>query len=150
MPDQTIYEKLTRYCAYQERCEQDIYQKLRKLKENMEAAPDYIRQLKEENYLNEERFVKAFVSGHLRKKWGKVKIKNELSRKGIESALIQKYLSAIEGKDYHEQLVKTATLKLKTIKAETAREKKIKLMRFLLGKGYESGQISEVVKQLIK
>lgn len=150
MPDQTIYEKLTRYCAYQERCELDIYQKLRRLKEGIDEAPAYIRQLKEENYLNENRFIKAFVSGHLRKRWGKVKIKNALTRKGIEPALVQKYLSSIEDEDYHTQLVKTATLKLKSIKAETNREKKIKLMRFLLGKGYESDHVSDVVKQLLR
>ena len=109
----------------------------------------YAERLKEENYLNEERFAKAFISGHLRKKWGKEKIKAALLQKGITSATIKKYLDDVEETGYKEQLLELAEKKLRSIKAETRNEKKLKLLRFLVGRGYSVAECTAVIKKLL-
>lgn len=148
MPDQKIYDKLTTYCAYQERSARDVKQKLVKLKAEPEDTAYYLERLQRENYLNEERFAKAFIEGHLRKKWGKAKIKAGLSQKGITGSMVKNLLDDVQDDGYAEQLEAAARHKLKSIKGETDYDRKIKLTRFLLSKGYDSARISAVVKQL--
>src|SRR5437773_2347659 len=94
--DAAIYDKLSNYCAYSERCASDVKQKLQKLKVDKEEYNSYISRLKEDNFLNEERFVKYFVSAHTKKKWGKNKMKAALSGKRIDSSLIKKYLDDMD------------------------------------------------------
>lgn len=147
--DTLVYEKLTAYCAYRERSAKEVQQKLTRLKVEKVEFPVYIERLKRDNFLNEERFVKAFVAGHLRKKWGKAKIKSALMQKGISAAIIKQHLDNVEEEGYGEQLLNVARQKLKTIKAETDYERKTKLLRFLLSKGYESNKAGKVVKELL-
>jgi regulatory protein len=148
MVETGIYDKLARYCAYQDRCLGEVKNKLYQLKVGKENTDEYIQKLKGENYLDEERFVKAFVSGHLKKKWGSVKIKSALMQKGVAQSLVTKYLEKIEAAGYNDSLLVLAERKLKTIKTGTASDKKNKLYRFLLGKGYEGDKVGAVIKKL--
>ncbi len=49
-------QKLEQYCAYQERCHDEVIQKLRGLNMIPQAADTIIAHLIEHNFLNEERF----------------------------------------------------------------------------------------------
>ena len=144
--DNTIYEKLSSFCAYQERCENDVKEKMRKLKMEKEEYAQYLTRLKDDNFLNEERYVKYFVSGHAKKKWGKTKIKSALGGKRIDSSLIKRYLDDMEEENYDEQIKLQAEKKWGTIKAKTPRDKKTKLLRFLLSKGYEMSKALNAIK----
>lgn len=146
--DSEIYNQLTRYCAYQERCTSDVIQKLKKLKATQEDFDAYTERLKEENYLNEERFVRAFIRGHSRKRWGKTKIKSALLQKRISATLIKKHLDVLDEKDYSEQIKILAEKKWKSLKADSLPKKKQKTIRFLMSRGFESGKIMEVIKAL--
>ncbi len=143
-----LYEKLTRFCAYRDRCKSEVVTKMNALKLEKDEQPAYLKKLQEENYLNEDRFVKAFVNGHLRKKWGKVKIKSALMRKGIKAEQMQKYLDAVVEEDYTEKILKLATAKMRTIKGKSNNEKRMKLIKFLMGKGYEMPKILAAIKPL--
>ena len=65
MQNQKVYtveemqKKLEHYCAYQERCHQEVIQKLRQLKMIPSAIDRIIGYLIEHNYLNETRFARA-------------------------------------------------------------------------------------------
>ena len=144
-----IYEKLTSYCAYSERCPSDVKTKMYSLKIDKSEMDGYLSKLQDQNFLNEERFVKYFVSAHTKKKWGKTKIKSALSRKGLNSSLIKKYLDEIEEDDYEDQIKVLVQKKLKSLRTGTARDKKNKLVRFLLGKGFEMGKIVPALKDLV-
>ena len=148
MYDSAIYEKLTNFCAYQERCTADVLEKLYKLKVPKDDFDNYIPKLKGENFLNEERYVKAFISAHSKKKWGKTKIKSALSGKRIDSGLIKKYLDLIEQDDYDAQIKELLQKKWNSIRTGSPKEKKNKLIRFLLSKGFEMGKIMAAVKEM--
>ena len=69
---QEAQKKLEHYCAYQERCHQEVVQKLKSLNMIPEAIDQIIGQLISDNYLNETRFAQSFARGKFRiKKWGK-------------------------------------------------------------------------------
>ena len=144
--DKEIYDKLSNYCAYSERCASDVKEKLRKLKIEKEEYEGYIEKLKEDNFLNEDRYVKYYVSAHVKKKWGKTKMKSDLSGKRIDPAVIKKYLDDMDEGDYDEQIKVIAEKKWNTIKAKTPRDKKTKMLRFLLSKGYEMGKALNAIK----
>jgi len=144
--DKTIYDKLSNFCAYQERCVSDVKEKMRKLKIEKDEYDGYIEKLKESNFLNEERFVKYFVSAHAKKKWGKTKMKSALGAKRIDSSLIKIYLDDMDEGDYDEQIKTIAEKKWNTIKAKTPRDKKTKMLRFLLSKGYEMSKALVAIK----
>ena len=66
---------LENYCAYQERCHKEVEQKLYDLNMIPEAKEKIIIHLLQHNFLNEERFAKAFVRGKFSiKNWGKQRI----------------------------------------------------------------------------
>lgn len=144
--DKTLYDKLSNYCAYQERCASDVKDKLRKLKVEKEEYDAYIAKLKDENFLNEDRYTKYFVSAHTKKKWGKAKMKSALSGKRIDPSLIKKYLDDMDEENYDEQIKIVAEKKWETIKAKSARDKKTKMLRFLLSKGYEMNKALVAIK----
>lgn len=144
--DKELYDKLCNFCAYQERCVSDVKQKMLKLKIEKDEFDLYIEKLKQGNFINEDRYVKYFVNAHAKKKWGKTKMKSALSGKRIEQGLIKKYLDDMDEENYEEQIRTIAEKKWETIKAKTPRDKKTKMLRFLLAKGYEMGKALNAIK----
>ncbi len=144
--DKELYDKLCNFCAYQERCVSDVKQKMLKLKIEKDEFDLYIEKLKQGNFINEDRYVKYFVNAHAKKKWGKTKMKSALSGKRIEQGLIKKYLDDMDEENYEEQIKTIAEKKWETIKAKTPRDKKTKMLRFLLAKGYEMGKALNAIK----
>lgn len=144
--DKTTYDKLSNFCAYQERCASDVKEKMRKIKVEKDEYDGYIEKLKDDNFLNEERFVKYYISAHAKKKWGKTKMKSALGAKRIDSLLIKKYLDDMDEENYDEQIKTIAEKKWNTIKAKTPRDKKTKMLRFLLSKGYEMSKALSAIR----
>ncbi|WP_456463085.1 regulatory protein RecX [Lutibacter sp.] len=141
---------LEHFCAYQERCHKEVEQKLYDLKMIPEAKEKIILHLLQHNFLNEERFAKAFVRGKFSiKKWGRIKIINELRFKNISTYNIKSALKEINEKDYLETLQKISEKKLALIKESNTFKKKNKLATFLISKGYESELVYKIVNTII-
>ena len=119
MLDPKIYEKLSRYCAENEKTASDVVKKLRALKVDAVDFDMYLMALKNDNFLHEERFAKSYIEAHARKKWGKVKMKSALRQKGISGDLIEKHLGQMEEREYNEGLTYLAEKKIKSIRTGT-------------------------------
>ena len=148
MLDKNIYEKISRYCAENETTASDVVRKLRAYKVDAVDFDAYLAALKNDNFLHEERFAKAYIEAHARKKWGKIKMKSALRQKGVSSDLIEKQLENVGEKEYGEGLMYLAEKKIKSIRNGTDKEKKGKLIRFLLGRGFEMGKILAAIKTM--
>ncbi len=148
---QEAQQVLEHFCAYQERTHQEVQHKLRAMGMIPEAQERIILHLLQHNFLNEERYAKAFSGGKFRiKKWGKVKIEQALRQKGVSAANRQLALQEIEDDAYHKALEEVAIKWLKskrlvpepttTLKAhilEIPYTTRQKLIRYLQQKGYE-------------
>lgn len=144
-------KKLEHYCAYQERCHQEVRHKLEAMRMIPEAIDLIIVHLLNHNFLNEERFTKAFVSGKFRiKKWGKNRLSYELKKKDIGKVNIQRALSEIKDSDYFETLHDLAEKKASTINESNSFKKRKKLIDFLLYRGWESSLVYEKARELIR
>ncbi|MBC7695461.1 MAG: RecX family transcriptional regulator [Burkholderiales bacterium] len=138
--------KLQSWCAYQERCQQDVRNKLYELGMWEEAVENIIVKLIEDNFLNEERFAMAFARGKFNiKKWGRVKIKQELKQKRVSEYCLKKALQQIDEIVYLTTLKKIMEIKRKLIKEKSPIKLKFKLMNYALSKGYEKDLVFDVL-----
>ena len=114
-------------------------------------ARDYIIvHLLEHNFLNEERYAKAFVSGKFNiKKWGKQRLKLELKRKDISNYNIDSALKIIDEVDYYRTFNQLAEKKLESIKEPDKFKMKKKLIDYLLYRGWETHLVYDKVNELI-
>lgn len=138
------------FCAYQERCHKEVAQKLYDLHMIPEAREKITLHLLQHNFLNEERFSKAFARGKFSiKNWGRIRIVNELKFRNISSYNIKTALKEIDEDAYLKTLQKIAEKKAAVIKEPNAFKKRSKLLTYLSSKGYESELIYEVVNGMI-
>ena len=138
------------YCAYQERCHKEVEQKLYDLKMIPEAKELIILHLLQHNFLNEERYAKAFVRGKFSiKNWGRIKIISELKFKNISSYNIKSGLKEIDENTYLKTLQSLAEKKLRLIKESNSFKKKNKLSSYLISKGFETSLVYKVTNSII-
>jgi regulatory protein len=125
-------KKLEHYCAYQERCHQEV------------------RQLLKHNFLNEERFAKTFVRGKFKiKKWGKYRLTSELKKRDISKHNINLAISQIPNYEYIEVFNALADKKGDSLLETNKLKKKKKLVDYLLYRGWESHLVYTKVNELI-
>lgn len=132
--------KLEHFCAYQERCSHEVHKKIEQFDLSTEETEQLISELKENKYLDDERFARSYASGKFRlKAWGKIKIKSHLCSKFINNDLISIALEEIEQSEYLEKLQNLASKKWEELSSEqNVWKRKQKLFRYLSSKGYES------------
>jgi regulatory protein len=139
--------KAEHFCAYQERSQQEVRDKLYEWGLYSNMVENVIVQLISGNFLNEERFAKAYTRGKFNQKgWGKNKIKQGLKFKKVSDVLIKKALSGINGDDYLQMLDKVIRKKAALLTEKDLYKKKYKLQQYALSRGYENDLISDVLK----
>jgi regulatory protein len=149
LSEEQIIKKLESFCAYRERCESEVKQKLYQLAVDVKETDFYINYLKENNFLNEDRFIAAFARGKFNiKSWGKRKIIQELQVKRIDSKKILQSIENIDEGQYFVRLQDLLEKKLRTIKEIDVFKKKQKLMQYAMQKGYEMELIIEALKEI--
>ena len=138
--------KMQSWCAYQERAQQDARNKLYELGMWEEAVENIIVKLIEDNFLNEERFAMQFARGKFAiKKWGRIKIRQELKQKRVSDYCLKKALQQIDETDYINTLKKLIETKRKLIKEPNKIKLQYKLMNYVLSKGYEKDIVFDVL-----
>lgn len=142
--------KIQKYCAYQERCHQEVKFKLNTYGLSPEEVDEIVSRLITENFVNEARFAKAFAGGKFRiKKWGRNKIVNELESLGLTNACITLGLKEIDSSDYSKTLQALLQKKAQEISEENLFLKRNKVARFAIAKGYEPDLVWELVKEQV-
>jgi len=138
--------KAESFCAYQERCQQEMRDKLYFWGLHREEVEEVIADLITDNFLNEERFAMAYVSGKFNMKgWGKIKIKQGLKQKMISPRLIDDALRHLDAEGYYEKLTLLLEKKAALLKETDAYKRKNKLAQYAMGKGYENDLIFDVL-----
>ena len=140
--------RLQKYCAYQDRCHQEVRNKLFEYQVYGEDQDQVMLALIEEKFLDELRFAKSYVRGKYRlKKWGRVKIKQELKSRDITDYCIRKGLEEIEDDVYQDNLETLVEKKLSSLTG-TAFTQKQKTAAFVMRKGYTSEEMWPVIHEV--
>lgn len=136
-------KKLEHYCAYQDRCHDEVIQKLRDLKMTSEEIDTIVVHLINENFLNEERFACSFARGkHRIKHWGKVRIVRELQLRNISKYNIDKAQKEI-AEEYHENFHNWSEKYWDMLLETNLLKKKKKWCDYFFRKGFESSLVYE-------
>ncbi len=139
--------KAANYCAYQERCHNEVLEKLSEWGIWGIDAQEILLTLIEQNYLNEERFAIAFAGGKFRvKHWGKVKIKLELKQRDISEYCLNKALNEISDQDYLHTLNEQIDKKWAETKDKNLLSKRAKVAKYVIGKGFEQDLIWNILR----
>ena len=139
--------KAERFCAYQERCSHELKQKLKELGADEKTLEEIITSIQEDDFQNDERFALLFTSGKFRiKRWGKIKIRSELRMKKIPDSLIKTALDSINETDYKKTIQHLIQKKEREVQRDKPENRKQKIFRFLLSKGFESTLILSNLK----
>jgi regulatory protein len=145
----TAYEKATILCSRSEKCVFDVEEKLKLWGLPVDECQAVIKKLIDEKYLDNERFARAYVKDKFRfNHWGRQKIEYMLRTKRISSEILEHAFDEIESSDYSENLMKLIKDKALSIKAKDQYDKRSKLMRFAMSRGFESAKIFEALKKL--
>ena len=148
MPYEKALAKAMRYCSFQERCPLDLKNRFVAWNVEKTAVDKILAALVEADFLNERRYVAAFISGKFTiKKWGKNKIRRGLIEKGIynEAQFEEIFKEEIEAVEYYEKMVGLIEKKNETMEEKDTKKRKVKIYRFMLGKGYESELIAKAL-----
>ena len=140
-------KKAKHYCAYQERCQKDVRDRMRIWGVRSAEIESTIADLITAGFVNEERFARIYAGGKFRqKKWGRVKITMELKKRQLSDYCIEAGLSEIEEDDYVQTLKSLIENKRKSSRSTNTFVKNKQVASYCIGKGYEA----ELVWRLLK
>ena len=141
-------ERIQSFCAIQDRCQWEVEKKMKEWEISDEIIENILTDLILDKFVDEQRFSESFCRGKFRiKKWGKVKIENELKIKNISKNCINKGLLQIEKKEYMKVLKDLYIKKRDSLKDTNQFIRKGKIAKHLQQKGFESKLIWELINK---
>lgn len=145
-----ILNNLRRQCSRREYCTADVLKKAEKaLDGDHQQAVKVLNVLVEEKFVDDRRYAAAFardkstIAG-----WGAVKIRYMLSAKGISKDIISEALEEVDVRKADDRLRKLLENKNRSLKEDPQR--KMKLLRFALGRGYSYDEVSAILNVIEK
>ncbi|MCO5232472.1 MAG: RecX family transcriptional regulator [Chitinophagales bacterium] len=136
--EKEIINRLERYCAYTERCEMEVVNKMKGWKVPEELFSETLNYLKENQFIHASRYGQLYANGKFKiKSWGKIKIRAALQSKQIEEEIITSSIEGIEEDKYIERLNQLLTHKYSSFKGQDNYTMRNKLYRYAVQKGYE-------------
>ena len=146
-----VVSTMAALCSRSERCSADIRKKIIAAGLTEDEANEILDFLKEENYVDDKRYVKAYVAEKLRiNKWGRVKMRYYLRMKGLPEDIIETGMETIDEKKYTDVLLKTMKEKARKIKKKNKFEKMGQIIRFTQNRGFEPELIHRHMNEVLE
>ena len=142
----TIRLKIMDFLSRREHSTKEIFQKLSYRVESQDMLLQAIDELLEDGLLSDERFAESYFQSRKNKGFGPLRIKNELSQRGIKESI---FYSIQKDTDWKACALKA--LKKKTNGKDTMEIKEIlKLKKFLNYRGFEFQDIDKALSEFNK
>lgn len=140
--EKTAYQRMTKLCSRREYCSFDIRQKLQRMQLEEEAVNKIMSLLLKQKYIDDARYSHSFINDKLRfGKWGKAKIVFALRQKQIPQETIDEAFEEFSDELLVQSLKPLLDKKLKSVKGRTEYEKRAKVIRFGLDRGFSMPDI---------
>ena len=150
VPFKEIKLKTARYCAYQERSLCEVRKKLTEFGLPDQDMHGLLDELIAENFINEERFARAYTVGKFRsKKWGRLRIRLGLQQHEISEPGIGMGLSELDPKEYDETINLLILKKERLLEEKNRFKKHDKIAKFVISKGFEPDLVWDKIKQMM-
>lgn len=143
---------LMHYAAKAERSSGDAMRLMRRWEVPENERGKVLARLVEMRFIDDNRYAVAYVREKSRLSgWGVHKIRAGLRAKGIDARIIEEALTQLPDKEAgNERLRELLQRKLKGIKGGTPYEVKGKLLRFGLSRGYDYGDVTDVIDTVMR
>lgn len=146
--NEEAYTKITKWCAYQERAQQEVREKLYDYGLSKNDVEQLLTRIISEGFVNEERFAITFANGKLKQLgWGKIKISYALKAKRVSDYCIKKALKSLDEFTYMQVLENAYIKRSKMEKEKHPLKRKYKLISYLASRGFEQDLVSQVIKE---
>lgn len=137
-------------CSRAEYSSGEISQRLVRKGVSKDVADKIVGELIRKRFIDDARFVRAFVRDKISHcRWGRIKVKNALFKKGVDREIIERILSAINEDKYTLVLRDLLRAKLRSLKSDGSdSDVRARLYRFAASRGFEASVISRAVGML--
>jgi regulatory protein len=150
MASNEILNIARKFCAYQERSQQELRDKLYTLGLFKSHVEETIAIMVTEGFINEERFAIAYAGGKFRvKQWGKIKIKLALQQKRVSAYCIKKALEAIDDTLYKEELRLLVEKQIEKSTEKNIMKRNYKIGGYFISRGFEPEMVWDILRQTI-
>lgn len=142
--EKNAYSRMARVCSMKECCSFDIRQKLQKMQFDDDAINRVMSLLLNQKYIDDFRFSHSFINDKLRfSKWGRAKIEFALRQKQIPQETINKAFEEFSDELLTQSLKPLLEKKMKSVKGKSEYDKRTKVIRFGLSRGFLMKDILE-------
>ena len=141
-------DKIRHWCAIGERSKSEVLAKMKRLGAHEGEAVEMLKTLENEGFVDEIRFIEAFIHDHfLLKNWGPRKLYDGLLKKGCKSALIDPIISKLTEVEVEKALIRTINSRF-TLYPDEHKTNRERLIRYLQNRGYTLDNILRALSRL--
>ena len=138
--------KAAALCSQSEHCSSQIMEKLSSWNVSVQDANDIMDYLLKEKYIDNKRFARAYCHDKFcYNHWGRVKIRQMLRHLRLSDEEIKEGMEAIQDEPYLETLQNALQAKDRTLKDTDKYQRKAKLVRHLLSRGFETELVVDAI-----
>jgi regulatory protein len=149
MTKEQIIAKLSASCARAEHCLDDMRRKMERWQVENDVQEEVLQYLVKEKYIDESRYARFFINDKIKyNRWCRKKVEQALFYKHIPREVYEPLLDDIVDNDYEEILQPLLRTKEKNIKYANDYEKRMKLIRFAMGRGFSYEQAVHCLENL--
>lgn len=143
-----LYEISIKYISIRLRSIKELRDYLLKKENNMHIIDCVCDKLIKKNYLDDERFAKAYIKDKLNFTMiGDYKIRKELERLGVDSNIIEDNVSNIDNELLEEKMRKIIEKDIRINKKYSGIYLKNKIYNHLLSGGYSQGRVIDIINK---
>lgn len=142
-----ILTRLQAQCSRREYCSRDVLAKAAKAGLDEQRAAEVLESLKADGFVDDLRYASAFARDKAQLTgWGPVKIRFALGGKGLERSVIDEALGEVDGDNARAKALKLMRTKKKSLTGDP--QWRLKLIKFILSRGYEYDFVSKLLPEL--
>lgn len=134
---------------FRPRSEKEVYARLKKKKFNPEIIQKTLAFLKDEGFIDDKYFARAWVESRIKRPLGLRRLKQELRVMGVDKEIVDSQIDEIK-KNYSEGdiVAKIAQERLNRIKGIDPQKTRRRIYTYLLRRGFSPEVVIDVISQL--
>lgn len=145
----TIFNRIAWLCSRREYCSRGVLDLLRRKGVTGQDAAAVLERLRSERYVDDARYARAFARDKaLLAGWGPRKIAYALASKGISPEIAAAAMKEVGEEEGRSRMREVICAKWRSVKAAGLQERRAKVLRFALSRGYDYAAVAEVLDSL--
>ena len=150
MPKEVALGKATALCSQSEHCKAQIWEKFSLWGVSAQDANNIMDYLVKERYIDNKRFARAYCHDKFcYNHWGRIKIRQMLRHLKLNDEEIEEGMTTIPDEDYLQALNDAIQAKDRTLREKDMYQRKAKLVRHLLSRGFETELVIDAVDEYL-